>query len=236
MATPRVDRKVETALVSDIPDLVELFWNAFNSERMRRFCPKSEGGRTWLEVGNSVFICPYPPSIVTMRVQLRRYKLRSDPGGASLPSTISPVCVAEACLPASFVVVHIFHMKGDPSKRTWTTMWPTADDIPDMSTQVLADFWGTPEKAHAFVTGERPHVYFEILGTLDSHRRQGYGSALVKWSCGLADELGLESFLQASEDGKPLYEAYGYAAQDMSQMDEKLHSCPMLRLPKSRLG
>lgn len=41
-------------------------------------------------------------------------------------------------------------------------------------------------------------------------RRRGIGRQLVEWGVKIADELGLESFIEASQDGVPLYVSYGY--------------------------
>ena len=42
------------------------------------------------------------------------------------------------------------------------------------------------------------------------HRRRGAASLLVGWGTKKADELGIEAFVEATDDGKPCYEALGF--------------------------
>ena len=42
------------------------------------------------------------------------------------------------------------------------------------------------------------------------HRRRGAARQLVEWGVHEADRLGLETFIEATDDGKPLYEACGF--------------------------
>lgn len=74
------------------------------------------------------------------------------------------------------------------------------------------------------------HSVLEALATLDSHRGQGIGTALVKWGNAYADARGLPSFLLASPQGRTVYEKVGYAEKDVSNLtDEKPFSLPMVR-------
>lgn len=50
----------------------------------------------------------------------------------------------------------------------------------------------------------------EICFVHPSHRRRGAGSQLVDWGVQKADALGLEAFIEATEDGKPMYERHGF--------------------------
>lgn len=34
----------------------------------------------------------------------------------------------------------------------------------------------------------------------------------MEWGCNIADEMGLEAFVESTDDGKELYEAYGFHA------------------------
>ena len=43
-------------------------------------------------------------------------------------------------------------------------------------------------------------------------RRQGVGRKLMEWGIKIADELGLESFIEASQDGIPLYLGFGFVS------------------------
>lgn len=54
------------------------------------------------------------------------------------------------------------------------------------------------------------------------HRRRGVGSLLVKWGIQKADELGLETFIEAAEPGVPLYLSHGFGAMDEFCIDPKV--------------
>lgn len=46
--------------------------------------------------------------------------------------------------------------------------------------------------------------------TQPADRRRGAGAKMLKWGLDKADELGCESFVEASEIGQPFYESFGY--------------------------
>ena len=64
-----------------------------------------------------------------------------------------------------------------------------------------------------------------ILTTDPKHQHRGAGAMLVQWGCDVADELGLECYLEASDAGRRLYQKKGftdveYLDMDMSQYDK----------------
>ena len=61
-------------------------------------------------------------------------------------------------------------------------------------------------------------LVLEVLGTFKSNQKQGRGKALVQWGTALADQLGLECYLDASLVGAPLYRANGYVKRDVSDV------------------
>ena len=46
--------------------------------------------------------------------------------------------------------------------------------------------------------------------THPKHRRKGAASMLMQWGIGMADRLGLESWVSARPSAKPLYMRYGF--------------------------
>jgi predicted N-acetyltransferase YhbS len=58
--------------------------------------------------------------------------------------------------------------------------------------------------------GGKPHVMLESLVTSPDHHRRGAGSMLLKWGTEKVDELGVVGYLEASDDGAPLYARFGY--------------------------
>ncbi|PLB48681.1 acyl-CoA N-acyltransferase [Aspergillus steynii IBT 23096] len=55
-----------------------------------------------------------------------------------------------------------------------------------------------------------PHVHVDALFTHPDHQRKGIGKALLQTCLREANELGLVTFLEATEDGRPLYEKSGF--------------------------
>lgn len=56
----------------------------------------------------------------------------------------------------------------------------------------------------------KPHVHVDALFTHPDHQRKGVGKALLQTCLEEAAELGLITFLEATEDGKLLYEKCGF--------------------------
>ena len=53
-------------------------------------------------------------------------------------------------------------------------------------------------------------VCLDILAVEPIYQKKGIGSAMVAWGTAKADELGLECVVEASQDGRRLYEKYGF--------------------------
>ena len=79
-----------------------------------------------------------------------------------------------------------------------------------------------------------------LLHTDPAHKRRGAGSMILRWGAEEADRLGLESYLEASPEGKPLYEKSGFVGVDdftvdMSQWGgPESHTTVLMRRPVSK--
>ncbi|KAL2803095.1 acyl-CoA N-acyltransferase [Aspergillus granulosus] len=58
----------------------------------------------------------------------------------------------------------------------------------------------------------RGHAFLHIAFTHPSYRRQGLGKMFMEWGLRIADERGLECWLDATEFGVPLYAHFGFRA------------------------
>jgi GNAT superfamily N-acetyltransferase len=58
--------------------------------------------------------------------------------------------------------------------------------------------------------GAKPQVMLESLVTHPDHHRRGAGSLLLKWGIAEADRLGVIAYLEASDNGAPLYRRFGF--------------------------
>ena len=52
-----------------------------------------------------------------------------------------------------------------------------------------------------------------MLGTISSYRRLGVANKLVGWGVKLADQDKLECFVDASDQGRLVYEKFGFVGQ-----------------------
>ena len=57
-----------------------------------------------------------------------------------------------------------------------------------------------------------------ILFTHPEYRRKGVGSLVMRWGLDHADKLGSESFVEATVEGKPLYERFGFEVVDTNEL------------------
>jgi predicted GNAT family N-acyltransferase len=58
------------------------------------------------------------------------------------------------------------------------------------------------------------HTVLALLVTDSQHRQRGAGSLLVQWGIEQSGATGLPCYLQASEQGRRLYEHYGFQEID----------------------
>ncbi|CAG8979942.1 hypothetical protein HYALB_00013366 [Hymenoscyphus albidus] len=77
------------------------------------------------------------------------------------------------------------------TQRQW---WP----LKSVSNHMLYTFFsGRPSVMN------RPHLHY---------RRRGVGRLMMEWGCKLADEMGLQCFVESTDDGRELYKSAGFVA------------------------
>ncbi|EKG14884.1 hypothetical protein MPH_07924 [Macrophomina phaseolina MS6] len=87
----------------------------------------------------------------------------------------------------------------------------TEDDlIPEFNVDVHEALFGPLRRTHKEIMGKRPHASLVTLVTDPDHGRRGAGGLLVQWGLDQADELGLDTYLDASPMGKGLYQKNGF--------------------------
>ena len=64
-----------------------------------------------------------------------------------------------------------------------------------------------------------------MLGTLPSYRRKGVASLLVDWGVQQADRDGLGCFVDASDEGVPVYRKFGFVGQVPFEVEGAGFSC-----------
>ncbi|KAK8097427.1 hypothetical protein PG984_016566 [Apiospora sp. TS-2023a] len=213
-AREKIAWKIETPTPDDVPAIVDVQWNAWVSERMTNLFPHTESGRRYSERDHLLNVTGQP----------------HRPGtGLSEPETMVRVIRDPSSGKAVAFAVWRHMRPGDD--WGWEACWSAFDDIPDIHVEVVESMFGPSRRIERLVMdGGREHLLLEALATLDSHRGQGIGTALVEWGNAYADTRGLPSFLLASPQGRTVYEKVGFAEKDVSTLtDEKPFSLPMVR-------
>ncbi|KAF2203085.1 acyl-CoA N-acyltransferase [Delitschia confertaspora ATCC 74209] len=76
--------------------------------------------------------------------------------------------------------------------------------------RVWKAFFNMLNGAKREILGQRPYLILQTLVTHPNHERKGAGSALLRWGLEQADAKGVETYLEASQIGAPLYARYGF--------------------------
>ncbi|KAJ5555760.1 hypothetical protein N7535_008193 [Penicillium sp. DV-2018c] len=105
---------------------------------------------------------------------------------------------------------------------------------PSCDKELCDRFFSEMEVQHRKLLGGRRHYYLDMLGVHPSQKGRGLGSKLLRWGLERADAEGLEVYLSASPEGRPMYEKYGFRAVDTSMPFPGYEQTAMLRPPNGR--
>ena len=87
--------------------------------------------------------------------------------------------------------------------------WPAGSDH-----DIANHFFGNLISRHVKIMEGRKHWYLELVATRPEYQGKGAGGKLLRWGIDKADEEGTETYLEASPDGKPIYEHFGFKEVD----------------------
>jgi GNAT superfamily N-acetyltransferase len=121
------------------------------------------------------------------------------------------LCIYDSSSPDQSPIAFAKWNDADSPPQTGDNMpkWPEGSDA------VLADhFFGSLVRKHGEIMRGRRHWYLEILATRPEWQGKGAGGKLLRWGLRKADEEGTETYLEASPDGKPIYEHLGFEEVD----------------------
>lgn len=106
--------------------------------------------------------------------------------------------------------------------------WP-ADGDPKLA----VTFFKKLADTHESVMAGRPHWYLEMMVTRTRDQGRGAGGMMMRWGVGRADEERVACYLDATPEGKPLYERFGFgdAVETWSFFDERYRHSFMMRKP-----
>ncbi|KAJ0114987.1 hypothetical protein J7T55_001394 [Diaporthe amygdali] len=109
---------------------------------------------------------------------------------------------------------------------------PLPDSWPEDRDPALADvFFQTLADKHHEIMADRPHWYLEMIVTKGRYQGQGAGGMLLGWGVDKADDEGVECYLDATPQGKHLYERFGFKDEETwSFFDETYRHSFMIRV------
>ena len=108
-------------------------------------------------------------------------------------------------------------------------IWPKDGDV-----DLANDFFGVLLSKHVEIMGTKQHWYLELIVTKPEYYGKGAGNLLVKWGTDEADKVGWPCYLDATPDGKRLYERNGFRnLETMTFLDGTYQQCFMLRDAKA---
>ncbi|KAI2785978.1 hypothetical protein POX_h09743 [Penicillium oxalicum] len=184
--------ELQVAEAADGPRIADVFFAAFADEFDRKMLPPNQPDvRSWME---KMILGEGP-----------------DTGKEILLKVVDPSNPEVIAGFARWVFpVREPHADDEKQDQNWSG-WPEGADP-----ELCDTFFSTMEKHHKEVMGDRPHYYLDILGVHPSYQRRGLASKLLHWGLKRADQEGVETYLAASPDGKPVYERNGFELVDKS--------------------
>lgn len=115
--------------------------------------------------------------------------------------------------------------------------WPEGADL-----EVAEIFFGGLVRTHEKLMRGRKHWYLEFVATLPEYQGKGAAGKILRWGIAKADDEGTEAYLEASPDGKPIYEHLGFKEVDRLVVElegkgleeTEFVECFMVRSPVSK--
>lgn len=114
------------------------------------------------------------------------------------------------------------------------------DDTPDEQLLQIGNKTSTKAKVTAFfrpfldgrtrLMGDSPHGVLMYMAVLPEWRRRGAASMCVLWGADRCEKLGIPAYLEASEEGRPVYEKLGFQVVENieSELEGRKYSCPIM--------
>lgn len=97
--------------------------------------------------------------------------------------------------------------------------WP---DLPEgLDMEVMGAFFGGMAENHHALMEKRPHWFLQLLGTETEYQRMGIGRCFVNWGVEKADDEELESYVDASSLGAPVYKKAGFVWKKRIEIPDK---------------
>lgn len=183
MSTMAAQYRLRSGVPSDIEDMADTFLDAFSGNTVgRTFFPRSSPSARsfWLDA-------------LTEEIYDKNARFLVVEDTSTSPATF--IGFAKWNTPAA---------SQGPST-------PLPDSWPEDGDPALASvFFQKLADMHGMIMGKRLHWYLEIIVTRTEFQGKGAGAMMMQWGVTKADEDKIECYLDATPEGKPLYEKFGF--------------------------
>jgi predicted GNAT family N-acyltransferase len=96
--------------------------------------------------------------------------------------------------------------------------------------ELAKEYFGGQAVQHERFMGKRAHWYLELISTKPEIKGLGTGRKLVQWGLEKVDKDGAEAYLEASPQGKGLFERFGFeVVEKLVYVDGGYVECSMMR-------
>lgn len=120
------------------------------------------------------------------------------------------LCVCDSSSPDKVPIAFAKWMDADsPPPDLEMPAWPEGGDH-----ELANHFFGNLVRRHREIMQGTRHWYLEVLATRSEWQGKGAAGKLLRWGLAKADEEGTNAYLEASPDGKPIYEHLGFKEVD----------------------
>ena len=119
------------------------------------------------------------------------------------------ICIVDTDTPGQTIAAYAKWNSASATLSAGLPQWPAGSDH-----EMANHFFGELIRRHANHMEGRKHWYLEIIATKPEYQRKGAAGKLLRWGIERADEEGTETYLEASPDGKPIYEHFGFLEVD----------------------
>ncbi|KAK4202047.1 hypothetical protein QBC40DRAFT_338691 [Triangularia verruculosa] len=164
----------------------------------------------------------------------------------ALPSDIEPfkdpnihLAIVEDTAFSTPVVVGLAKWVFVPENSSLPGLFPSDMTPPEELMQHMADpelgthFFGDQHARHDKYMGSKSHWYLSLIVTSPEYKGAGAGRILMEWGLQKVDEEGHEAYLEASPEGRPLFEKYGFRVEEVAEyLDGRYVECSMIRSAK----
>ncbi|KNG90543.1 hypothetical protein ANOM_001504 [Aspergillus nomiae NRRL 13137] len=170
--------RLEHATLEDVPELIDVWYDAFNTPEMLAIWPNTPGVRQWWDQANRHDMLHKP---------LEKYlKVVDTRNGRIAAYAKWSLQTAE---------------ERGPRFPAWH---------PEMNPERNDAFVGNMEAGRARLVGGKKNFYLDMLCTHTDYQKMGAARMLIGWGCQMADQEGVLAYLDASTQGRPIYEKFGF--------------------------